>query len=154
MPLTNDVFYYDRGGCFKCKDGFYGKRCDLICPVNCRGFQCTTVYDYYGKCRECTNPGWFGRDCDKQCIANCKLCYDNSTCVECADGFYGDTCNSRCPSACTTCAGDGSCKTCVGPDDKSGSMCQCSKDQCATFENRYEFDCTACKADNWYIKGK
>ncbi|XP_060079884.1 protein draper-like [Ylistrum balloti] len=100
--------------CNECDIGYYGIRCDLVCPNNCDNMGCNRTS---GECIGCV-LGYFGSTCDQTCPSNCNdnLCVQaNGVCIGCKQGFFGNTCNSRCPLQCkdNTCIqSNGHCEEC------------------------------------------
>ncbi|XP_060064898.1 receptor-type tyrosine-protein phosphatase alpha-like [Ylistrum balloti] len=82
--------------CNECDIGYYGIRCDLVCPNNCDNMGCNRTS---GECIACT-PGFSGTYC--RCPANCRdeTCpADTGYCNDCNDGYYGQFC-TPCPDSC------------------------------------------------------
>ncbi|XP_062587740.1 receptor-type tyrosine-protein phosphatase epsilon-like isoform X2 [Saccostrea cucullata] len=111
-----------------CKtDGFYGKNCDLPCPLQCQDRRC---HIKKGTCLGCTS-GWIGEFCNKTCMPGyygmeCKTnctghCLDGASChhisgkcehgceegwmipscdQQCNEGWYGENCSRRCSFNC------------------------------------------------------
>ncbi len=133
----------------KCKDGYYGYDCTLICPGKCHscsmtgtclsckagwtdtGSNCITpLCDYCaGTNQICVAPstcacqiGWNGTKCDQPiCPVNCKTCVTPNVCSSCISGKFGLDCQYDCISNCDTCSNAQTCTKCN--PEWTGSMC-------------------------------
>ena len=101
----------ENGTCVSCKNGFYGRLCQLFCSETC-----TESCDRFsGKCDACIT-GYFGTFCKIRCSPYCsemneseqldhfnlEICDRNSGyCTHgCAEGWYNHTCLNPCSSSC------------------------------------------------------
>ena len=124
--------------CDKCRPGYYGPRCDALCPRNGEGRMCAG----HGRCidgrqgtGQCAcHPGYVGFACALQCPVgdgavcsgrgvctapgprcNCSLVaggrWVGSACERCAPGWVGPHCTLPCPTDAhgRVCAGAGDC---------------------------------------------
>ncbi|XP_048247508.1 platelet endothelial aggregation receptor 1-like isoform X2 [Haliotis rufescens] len=83
----------------RCGQGFYGKRCDKTCNVNCHPHTNNNTYcdKNTGKCLQGCVSGWSSDTCNFPCSKNCidHICNQNTGwCTKgCKGNYGGDMCN-------------------------------------------------------------
>ncbi|KAK3591235.1 hypothetical protein CHS0354_010600 [Potamilus streckersoni] len=146
--------------CRRCKNGLYGKYCNLSCSFFCKYGE--THCDREGKCNYGCERGWVGDLCNRrECIfSNCQSCEQWSNgqpyCKLCEVGYFWD--GSVCGECSPNCVGGrNSCNTSTGActygcvDNWIGANCnlQCNLDQClncSTVLGPNRVVCTQCQS--------
>ncbi len=127
--------------CSVCKDGYFGKKCDGLCP----GVEKGAVCGGHGKCNDgvdgdgvCTCNNHFTAESGCTTCLNhydietsCSLCLTNwdaaSDCAVCKPGYVGDNCQIEClGGAETPCNNKGKCQpdgSCVCDEGVAGVDC-------------------------------
>ena len=147
--------------CPKCFEGYWGDKCNEICPENClNGCDKTT-----GACFNC-KTNHTGVNCTEECNIGCntehKNCeqYNEKYCEICRDGFYGHNCSLSCTN-CSKVEGhtEPTCDKVSGRCDVCnfglfGESCEKECDYCKpnTFCDRSSGNCTECPQDKFGIK--
>nr|XP_034321702.1 receptor-type tyrosine-protein phosphatase epsilon [Crassostrea gigas] len=89
---------------------FYGSKCDIPCPTNCKASTCNIQSGACFMCKpgwtdiHCNKKckdGWYGVNCSQQCVGHCR---DGVTCnhvtgqcgIGCAAGWTGIMCVNEC----------------------------------------------------------
>uniref|UniRef100_A0A8W8NVL1 Tyrosine-protein phosphatase domain-containing protein n=1 Tax=Magallana gigas TaxID=29159 RepID=A0A8W8NVL1_MAGGI len=109
IQSVNIVFAnYDGYGCNNAS--FYGSKCDIPCPTNCKASTCNIQSGACFMCKpgwtdiHCNKKckdGWYGVNCSQQCVGHCR---DGVTCnhvtgqcgIGCAAGWTGIMCVNEC----------------------------------------------------------
>ncbi|XP_062604017.1 multiple epidermal growth factor-like domains protein 6 [Saccostrea cucullata] len=118
----------EKGECeLGCVDGWYGKKCDHPCPIECS--KCNSK----DSCVSCLRGfKWEGKRCISTC-ENCKdqLCSSDGVCDHgCNEGWYGKKCIEECVKGCISCADGQKCDKCRSGYQLSGNKCIAGCDFC------------------------
>lgn len=96
--------------CTQCQDGYYGLKCEKMCPQGCFtrtclknngtciGNKCNANFQG-SNCDQCA-AGLYGIGCDTACPYNCLSCTSQSACDQCKPGYWGSKCQNNCSQGC------------------------------------------------------